>query len=375
MVKKLAKVSSIVFAFALVAALAMPGAFLVESPGPALNVEGTWEGKKLVSLPESATYPSESELLMTTVAAQGNADMGMSGAGALLALFHPQMQLIDVRALYPAGVSGEEAEQEDLAMMSDSQNTAAAVAFGAIGKPSAMKLIVSGVPEDSPSQGLLQAGDVIRAITTPEAGQRKIASFADLSQTMWATEPGTKVHVTVERADETLSKEIVTSAYEADTTGYVHPGSQLGILIAVSDVKLPEKVTYAVEGIGGPSAGMMFALGIYDQLTPGSLAGNKKVAGTGTIAYNGLVGPIGGIVHKMHGAAEEGARYFLSPADNCAEAVTGIPEGMKVFAVRNFDDALAATLAIGAEHTSDLLTCQGVVEEAAAAARSHARTK
>lgn len=364
--KKLAKVSSIVFAFALVACLAMPGAFLVESPGPAINVEGVWEGEKLVKLPDSATYPSESELLMTTVSAQGNADMGVSGAGSLLALFHPQMQLIDVRALYPAGVSGEEAEKADLAMMNDSQNTAAAVAFAALGKNSTMKLTVTGVPEDSPSHGLLQAGDVIVAITTPKAGEQSISSFSQLSQALWATQPGTKVQVKVVRGSENVTQEVTTSAYKADSTGYVHPGSQLGIYLGVSDVTLPEKVTYAVEGIGGPSAGMMFALGIYDQLTPGSLAGSKKIAGTGTIEYNGLVGSIGGIVHKMHGAAEEGARYFLSPAENCAEAVTGIPSGMKVYAVRDFQGALEAVEAIGHGNTSNLLTCQGVVDRASA---------
>jgi PDZ domain-containing protein len=103
---------------------------------------------------------------------------------------------------------------------------------------------------------------------------------------------------------------------------------------------------------------MMFALGIYDKLTPGELTGANHIAGTGTIDGSGAVGPIGGIQQKMFGAHNAGAKYFLAPKDNCTEVAGNIPAGLKVFKVTTFEDALKAVSAIGnGEDLSTLPTC------------------
>ena len=95
----------------------------------------------------------------------------------------------------------------------------------------------------------------------------------------------------------------------------------------------------------------MFALAIYDKLTPGSLTGGKKIAGTGEMAPDGTVGPIGGIRQKMAGAAEHGAKIFLVPAANCAEAADGDDFGLKLVKISTLEgrDLLAGDAGEGSE--------------------------
>ena len=96
---------------------------------------------------------------------------------------------------------------------------------------------------------------------------------------------------------------------------------RVGIRIGTG-FELPFDVSVNIDdSIGGPSAGLMFSLAIYDTLTPGSLTGGQIVAGTGTIDEQGNVGPIGGIQQKIVGAREAGAQLFLVPPDNCADAL------------------------------------------------------
>ncbi len=105
------------------------------------------------------------------------------------------------------------------------------------------------------------------------------------------------------------------------------------------------------EDIGGPSAGLMFALGIVDKLRPADLTGGRIIAGTGAIDDAGAVGPIGGIPQKLRGARAAGATYFLVPADNCAEALRNPVPGLTLAKVASLRDGLAALSAIAAGST------------------------
>lgn len=87
---------------------------------------------------------------------------------------------------------------------------------------------------------------------------------------------------------------------------------------------------------------MMFALGIIEELTPGSMAGDEHIAGTGTITADGAVGPIGGIRQKLEGAADSGASYFLAPTENCSEVTGHVPEGLTVVEVATLGEAVNA---------------------------------
>ena len=126
---------------------------------------------------------------------------------------------------------------------------------------------------------------------------------------------------------------------------------------AASTYDFPIDVQIQLPGVGGPSAGMMFALGIYDKLTPGELTGDEHIAGTGTIDGGGEVGAIGGIVQKMYGASAAGADWFLAPESNCSEVVGHIPSGLQVFSVGTLDDAITAVEAIADGETADLARC------------------
>ena len=131
----------------------------------------------------------------------------------------------------------------------------------------------------------------------------------------------------------------------------------LGVLLQYK-FTFPFDVTISLDKVGGPSAGMMFALGIIDTVTPGDLTGGKHIAGTGTITPDGAVGPIGGIAQKMHGARSGGATLFLAPAANCDDVLGHIPDGLQVVRVENLTEARKAVeLAASGGDTSGLPVC------------------
>lgn len=126
---------------------------------------------------------------------------------------------------------------------------------------------------------------------------------------------------------------------------------------AGTDHTYPFTIDIKLADVGGPSAGLMFALGIVDKLTPGDLTGGKFVAGTGTIEDNGKVGPIGGIEMKTVGARDKGAEYFLTPKDNCASAASDVPDGLTLVKVNTIKDAVESLKAISKGDTADLPKC------------------
>ncbi len=351
------QISGGIFSLCAAVGLVLPGSFLLQKAGPALDITGDLDGVQLLEISGAATYPTETELFMTTVSSFGNAGMGVPGAQALGALAFRDQQLVPVRAMYSRQESAEEVEERNTAMMTSSQDSGTVAGLQAAGLVVPMTLTVSGASKDSPAEGELEKGDVLTSITVGTT-TNAITTFSDLSGVLFSVDPGTTVTLGFVREGESSEATMQTQAYEADSTGWIHPGSRLGLYIASSDVKFPVDVNYGVKDIGGPSAGSMFALAIYDKLTEGSLGGDKRIAGTGTMSYNGDIGPIGGIPHKLVGAAEENAEYFLAPAENCAETIGYEPAGMKIFAVRNLDEAIAAATAIGQGDTSGLATCQ-----------------
>ena len=117
------------------------------------------------------------------------------------------------------------------------------------------------------------------------------------------------------------------------------------------------KVEMHVDDIGGPSAGMMYTLGLIDKLTEAEETGGKTIAGTGTIDAKGKVGAIGGIRLKMIGAKRDGATWFLAPESNCDEVVGHVPSGLRDVKVATLDDAYDALVAIGQGKGDSLPHC------------------
>lgn len=346
--------------------VAMPSSFLVQKPGPVLDVTSEIDGVPVLEISGAETYDSNTELLLTTVSAFGNADGGIVGGEVARAIFDTHSDITPVRLLYPETVTSKQVTEYNMQQMDFSQDFAAAAAFELAGMDVSMTVEIAGVSEGSAAADIVEQGDVITGVKAPvtDGEFREVTTFRSLSAVLDQTEPGTDVVIRVERDGATEELTITTVPYPDDPTGYENPGSLLGVLINITDVELPADVSYVVDGIGGPSAGSMFTLAIYDAVTPESLGGDARIAGTGTVAWDGDIGPIGGIRHKMAGAARKDATDFLAPALNCLETEGYVPDGLNVWAVRTMPDAIEAVEAIGADDTSGLESCADVIANA-----------
>lgn len=358
-VKNRQTLSLLFFLIVAVMVVVMPTAFLLEMPGRVVEVSGPSTDEEIISVKGAQTYPSDTALYMTTVASSGGASTGATGVEIVAGILNPQWQVLPVRYAYPEKISSEDQKERGVLQMENSQSSAEIIALKKLGHTVTMSLTVSTVPKDSPAFGKLKEGDILRSIANgKEKGEGN--SYVDFVSVLDHTPVGTDVTVTYERDGKTEETVIKTGKNE-DADGKTLPGSRLGIGLTVGDVKSDVTIDFSLEDVGGPSAGTMFALGIYDELTKGSLGGKASIAGTGTISLTGEVGPIGGVTHKMRGAAGMGVEYFLAPAANCEDVAGNVPEGMHVYMIATFDDAIEAVEAIGKGKTENLTTCESYI--------------
>ena len=318
--------SALVLVVMTVVAAVLPAPYVVESPGPSLNVLGEYEGKDIVSVENRDGAASEGELRMTTVSVQGSPGYDIPLAGVMSAWFDRDRSIMPVEALYPDDTDAEDNSLMNTVEMNGSQQEAIAAALAKQGISYSTTTIVAGVRSDGAAANRLEPGDVVLTVN----GQQ-VTDVASAGEAIGCTPRGQKVNVTVRRKGEEKSFAL-TPRYEGER-------ALVGIVLS-RGFEFPVKVNFALDGIGGPSAGMIFALAIYDEMTPGDLTGGKKIAGTGTIDEQGTVGPIGGIRQKMIGARSDGAEYFLAPAANCDEVTGHIPEGLQVVKIDSLSDAI-----------------------------------
>lgn len=318
--------SALVLVVMTVVAAVLPAPYVVESPGPSLNVLGEYEGKDIVSVENRDGAASEGELRMTTVSVQGSPGYDIPLAGVMSAWFDRDRSIMPVEALYPDDTDAEDNSLMNTVEMNGSQQEAIAAALAKQGISYSTTTIVAGVRSDGAAANRLEPGDVVLTVN----GQQ-VTDVASAGEAIGRTPRGQKVNVTVRRKGEEKSFAL-TPRYEGER-------ALVGIVLS-RGFEFPVKVNFALDGIGGPSAGMIFALAIYDEMTPGDLTGGKKIAGTGTIDEQGTVGPIGGIRQKMIGSRSDGAEYFLAPSANCDEVTGHIPEGLQVVKVDSLSDAI-----------------------------------
>ena len=344
---------SFILVVALIAAVFLvPVNAVIEAPGPTWNVldNGSSSDQDVLKVSGTETYPTEGALRMTTVSVSGCPGYPVTTADLIAAWFSADKRIVERNEVCPQDQSAEQVEETGKAQMTASQDSAVIAALVETGKAGAMHLTVTEVTEQQTSTEI-QAGDVLETIT-PQGGQTTtLASFSQLRELMTTIPEGTRVTLGVRRGDQKASAALTTIAPQEGTTG-----SLLGLSLKIS-VDSPVEATFGLSDVGGPSAGMMFALGVVDEITPGSLTGGKDISGTGTIDMTGQVGPIGGIQQKMAGARESGSTFFLAPASNCNEVTGHEPKGMQVFAVNTLHEAVAATEAIASGNTSGLATC------------------
>ena len=344
---------SFILVVALIAAVFLvPVNAVIEAPGPTWNVldNGSSSDQDVLKVSGTETYPTEGALRMTTVSVSGCPGYPVTTADLIAAWISADKRIVDRDEVCPQDQSAEQVEETGKAQMTASQDSAVIAALVETGKAGAMHLTVTEVTEQQTSTEI-QAGDVLETIT-PEGGQATtITSFSQLKELMTTIAEGTRVTLGVRRGDQQVAAALTTIAPQEGTTG-----SLLGLSLKIS-VDSQVDATFGLSDVGGPSAGMMFALGVVDEITPGALTGGKDISGTGTIDMTGQVGPIGGIQQKMAGARKAGSTFFLAPASNCDEVKGHEPKGMQVFAVSTLHEAVTATKAIASGDTSGLATC------------------
>ncbi len=307
----------------------LPVPYVVLSPGPTENTIGDVKGKPVISIEGRQTYPTDGKLSLVTVAYQGGPGNRIDLFSALRGWIDPTIAVVPEETIFPPTSTAEEVEQQNSQEMTNSQDDATAAALTELKIPYTSVVTVASTQKGLPADGKFKAGDEIVSVDGVPATDRE-----SVSGIVRKHKAGETVSFAVNRGDHSMTVAVPTVAAK-DGTPIV------GITMRIS-YKFPFKVKINVGDVGGPSAGMMFSLGIVDKLTPGGMTGGKSIAGTGTITPDGKVGPIGGIQQKMVGARRSGATVFLAPADNCAEAAKAVPDGMKLYKVSTLHDAVKA---------------------------------
>lgn len=331
-----------VLLFSLVALVPVP--YAIMTPGPVRDTLGEAGGRPLIEVSGRETFPTDGALQLTTVSVFGGPGASVDVIDVVVGWLDRSQAVLPVDQVFQPDATEEELEEQNAEEMVSSQENATAAALHELGITVPTTLNVVGFSPGSSAETVLEEGDVVLAVdgeTVPDLPQ--------LRDRMQQVEPGGAVAVTVDRDGEPTDVEVTTlEGPEGQTL--------LGVLVdPVYD--FPFDVTIQIEDIGGPSAGLMFALGIVDKLTPGAMTDGETIAGTGTIDSSGQVGPIGGIRQKLVGARENGAEFFLAPGGNCEEVVGYEPSGLQVVRVDTLAEARDAVEAIADGDTVDLPSC------------------
>ncbi|MER5685109.1 PDZ domain-containing protein [Streptomyces sp. NPDC002205] len=349
--------STLILIALLCAGVLIPVPYSEMSPGPTVNTLGKVDGEPVLQISGHPTYKTSGNLNMTTVRVTG-ADYNMNLVEAVYGWLAHDSVVVPHDTLYPGGKTEEQSTQENAEEFSQSQESAKVAALTELGIPVTSRVVVSTVIKDSPAQGKLHAGDVIKAVDGTAVKQPE-----DVAKLVTKNKPGENVTFTVIPAKTAAAAEkagkqpegtekITITTKKAPKENRAIVGIQAG-----TDHTFPFEIDIKLADVGGPSAGLMFSLGIVDKLTPGQLTGGKFIAGTGTIDDQGKVGPIGGINMKLVGARDAGARYFLTPGDNCKAAASDTPSGLTLVKVKTIDDAKKSLEKIRAGDTAGLPRC------------------
>ncbi|GAC1444796.1 MAG: PDZ domain-containing protein [Mycobacteriales bacterium] len=320
--------SVLVLGFLLVVAVARVP-YVALAPGPTFNTLGADQsGKPVISVRGRATHQDSGHLNMTTISVV----TPLTLLQALSGWFRHDEAVVPRDVIYPPNESAGQVQKQDAADFKNSQQSATTAALRYLGVKGTVHVLVQKVQDGAPAAGLVKTDDEIIAVDG-----KPVPDAKGLRSLIGTRQPGQPVRLRLLRNGSTVEVTVGT-AKTTDKDGTVRP------VIGVETTErtdYPIQVTISLGDIGGPSAGLMFALGIIDKLEPGSLTDGRFIAGTGTIDDDGAVGPIGGIQQKLIGARRRGATVFLVPAANCAEALSSPPDGLKLVKVTSLRSALS----------------------------------
>ncbi len=325
----------------------LPVPFVALSPGPTFNTIGEYNKTPLITISKRATYPTGGHLDLVTIRETGGPEGGLDVFTALRAWFDPNIDIVPRSVLYPPQATAEQVRQENKEMFADSQGEAVAAAMAYLEIPTTLRVVAGSVSMDGPSAKSINPGDEFLQVN----GAR-IKTPQDVVTAIRQVAIGSTVALSMRSGGKVTTIKVTTREHPE------HPGkSYIGVGVAAI-AKPPFPITFTLDRVGGPSAGMMFALGVVDKLTPGQMTGGVFVAGTGTMSIDGKVGGIGGIRQKMVAAKRAGARLFLAPSENCDEVVGNIPQGLTVAAVSHLAEAVDAVSAFAQKGSSGVSACR-----------------
>ena len=310
---------ALITALLAIGVMAMPLPYVVLKPGPTVNTLGSDNGKEVIQVTKAPTSTSAGQLRLTTVSVQPKVEL----VWAIRAWMSLDQAVVPRELIYPPNQTEQQIEQQNQQEFKTSQTSAETVALRELGYP--VQTVVTKVTPSGPSVGKLAPKDVLTSVNGVA-----VTGAGKLTELIRARKAGTTVTIGYTRDGKPGTVQITTNKEK-----------RIGVEI---DQQQPHPFTLGIDldEIGGPSAGLMFTLGIIDKLRTADLTGGKIIAGTGTIDDDGDVGPIGGIPQKLVGASRAGAQLFLVPAGNCAEALRNAVSGLPMAEVATVDDALAA---------------------------------
>lgn len=306
-----------------VGVLAAPIPYVVLGPGPTVDTLGKEDGKEVIQVSGTPTTTSAGQLRLTTVGVQPDVKL----LSAIAGWFSDEEAVVPRELIYPPDQTEQQVEERNAEDFKASQSSAETAALRKLGYP--VQVTVRNVVAGGPSEGVLEPGDIVTKVDGEQ-----VTTAPKLTELVRSKPAGTTLTIEYTRDGKPATARITTRANPDEPP-------RIGVEIE-SKQPHPFELKIDLEKIGGPSAGLMFALGIIDKIEEDDLTGGKIIAGTGTIDDEGNVGPIGGIAQKLVGAKEAGAVYFLTPADNCEEAKANAQPGLPLVKVSTLDEALAA---------------------------------
>jgi Lon-like protease len=307
--------------------LAAPIPYVELGPGPTVNTLGKDDNKDVIQISGTPTFGSSGQLRLTTVKVRSDLKL----LPAIVGWFSDEDAVVPRELIYPPDQTDTQIEQQNAEDFKASQTSAETAALRELGYP--VKVVVKSVTAGSPAAGALAPGDVITSVDGKE-----INVGSDVTAAVRGKPAGTRLTIGYTRNGQPGTAQITSKSDDGAPP-------RIGVEIEQQQPH-PFQLSIDLQDIGGPSAGLMFALGIVDKLGSEDLTGGKIIAGTGTIDDAGAVGPIGGIPQKLVGAKDAGAAAFLVPAGNCAEAVRNAVGGLSMYKVATLDDALTALEAL-----------------------------
>jgi PDZ domain-containing protein len=320
-----------------IAGFTLPVPYVTLVPGPVYNTLGAAPSsdKPLIKVTGRKSYRPSGHLDLVTVAVT-DPDNSPTLFGAIAAWLDPHKAIVPEQVLYPPNENPHQVSAEQAQEMDTSQNHAVVAALHHLDIPVHTVVAVGHISPHTPAAKVLKQGDAILAVDG-----KHVASAAALRKAIGSRKPGQAVHLTIRRGGHRRILTVHTVSASATSKRAI-----VGFIPTMRP-EAPFRIRFGLRGVGGPSAGLMYTLGIIDKLTPGDLTHGKFVAGTGTISTSGKVGRIGGIQQKVVAAHRNGATIFITPAPNCAAAKSSAPHGLRLVKVRTLGDALSALHNLG----------------------------